>query len=620
MQAVILAAGRGNRLRPITDKIPKSLVEVNGVSFLENDLNALSKYEKIKEVIIVVGHKADLIIEKFGNDYKGIKLRYVENKDWASTNNIYSLWLASKFVIDDFILMEGDIFFEHDILDFIFENREKNISFLSKYHSDMSGTVVEIDEKGKKVMSGAIVEMDNKVKRIKRLIPSSEQGMNFDFSNKYKTVNIYYFTYDFYKKYFEPSLEIYTKTHGENNYYELILGILVYLNTPNISGHIISGKKWYEVDTEDDLEMANYLFSKDDERIDRLANLYGGYWKYDFIDFCFLFNLYFPPVHFYSKFAHDLPLLINNYPSAHHKICSLLSRWYAEDGFVKKNILVGNGASEFIKILNRHIIKKITIPVPSFNEYEDLEESQINYFILNEEKGFILDADKFINSVKKSGSNFALIINPNNPTSTVTQREEIFKILDNLKHLEGIIVDESFIDFTGKRERFSVQSFINQFTNLIVIRSLSKEFGIPGLRLGYLVTSNEIIREKVKRYLPIWNINSLAERFIELFPRYQREYNQSIKQIIQDNQEFRNSLKDIDMINVIDGKANYLFCKILDGDINSTKLRNILFSEHNLLIKDCSNKTSLDDSFVRISVRKPDENRKMIAALKEVFG
>ena len=620
MQSIILAAGRGNRLQPITNKIPKSLVEVNGISFLENDLNALSKYKNIKEAIIVVGYKKELIIKKFGNNYKNIKLKYIENKNWEVTNNIYSLWLASKHINNDFLLLEGDIFFEHDILDFIFKNREKNISYLSKYQYNMSGTVVEIDEKGKKMMSGAIVEMDSQVNNIIRLIPSNQQGKNFDFSNKYKTVNIYYFTYDFFKKYFEPSLNIYIKTHGEDNFYELILGILIYLNTPNISGHIIDRKKWYEVDTEDDLEMANYLFSKDDERIDRLSNLYGGYWKYSFIDFCFLFNLYFPPEHFYSKLANDLPLLINNYPSAQHKICSYLSRWYSEDGFVKSNILVGNGASEFIKILNRHFIKKITVPVPSFNEYEDLEKSQLNYFKLREKDNFILNTDDYIDSVKKSSSNFALIINPNNPTSTLTRREDLLKILKKLNHLNGIIVDESFIDFTGNREKFSIQPFVNKFPNLVVIRSLSKEFGIPGLRLGYLLTSNNRIKEQIKKYLPIWNINSLAERFVELFPRYQREYNKSIKQIIKDNDNFRNELTHVDMIKVIDGKANFLFCKILNNDINSKKLRNILFSKYNMLIKDCSNKTSLNDSYIRISVRKPDDNSKMVEALKEVFN
>ena len=206
MQAVILAAGRGVRLKPLTDKIPKSLVEINGVSLIINDLEALSKYEEIKEVIVVVGYKKDLIKNKIGNNYKRLRIKYVENDEWESTNNIYSLWLATNFIKEDFILMEGDIFFKHDILDYIFQNRDKNIAFLSKYDYNMSGTVVEIDEKNKK---------------IKRLIPIGEQGINFDYSNKYKTVNIYYFTQDFYKKYFKPNLDLYIKTHGKKSYYEI---------------------------------------------------------------------------------------------------------------------------------------------------------------------------------------------------------------------------------------------------------------------------------------------------------------------------------------------------------------------------------------------------------------
>ena len=170
-----------------------------------------------------------------------------------------------------------------------------------------------------------------------------------------------------------------------------------------------------------------------------------------------------------------------------------MSQWYMEEGFTKENILVGNGASEFIKILNENFVKRVTIPVPSFNEYEDLDRSQINYLNLPENDNFILGADEFIESVNKSNSNFAVIINPNNPTSTVTKKDDIIKILENLRNIDGIVVDESFIDFTGDRQNHTVQPLINEFSNLVVLRSLSKEFGIPGLRLGYVVTSNKKI-------------------------------------------------------------------------------------------------------------------------------
>ena len=122
MQAIILAAGRGNRLRPLTDEVPKSLVKVCGTSFLENSLNALIAHEEINKIIIVVGYKKELIIDFLGDSYQGVQIEYVDNPEWKSTNNIQSLWLATDKIDDDFILMEGDIFFEKEILDFIFNN------------------------------------------------------------------------------------------------------------------------------------------------------------------------------------------------------------------------------------------------------------------------------------------------------------------------------------------------------------------------------------------------------------------------------------------------------------------------------------------------------------------
>ncbi len=618
MQAIILAAGRGKRLRPLTDVKPKSLVEIKGRSFIENALDALSKHNEVKEVIIVLGYKKEIIRESIGYEYDGMKITYVENDDWDTTNNIYSLWMAIDYIKEDFILMEGDIFFEHSILDCIFQNKDRNIAFLSPYDHDTPGTVVKLDERGSKMASKTLVKMNEAGHKITRLIPSHEQDMDFNYSNKYKTVNIYYFTYDFLKKYFEPRLDLYVKTHDVDSYYELILGVLIYLNTPNIYGHVVDREKWYEVDTENDLTMAEYLFSKKDQRVSKLEDLYGGYWRYDFIDFNFLYNLYFPPKSFYSKLGRELPQLINNYPSAQHKIRSLLSQWYNEEGFSQDNILVGNGASEFIRIMNRHLIEKITIPVPSFNEYEDLDHSKINYFELLEKDDFMIDDEAFIESVKSSGSNFALIINPNNPTSTITEKEKIIHILDSLKDLDGIIVDESFIDFAGDRNKHSVQPLVSEYPNLILLRSLSKEFGVPGLRLGYIVTSNHELRDKINHHVPIWNINSMAERFIEIFPRYQNEYNRSIEQILEDRNMFVEGLGEIDMLEVIDGKANFLFCKIKSNKINSTKLRNMLFKEYDILIKDCLNKTSLNDKFVRISVRTPEENKKLVEACRQI--
>lgn len=598
MQAVILAAGRGSRLRPITDKIPKALVEVNGKPFIINQLEALSKHKEMTEVIIVVGFKKNLIKERIGDSFKEMKITYIDNDIWDKTNNIYSFWMVKDFIKEDFILLESDIFFEHKLLDYVFKNRGKNIVFLSKYETYMSGTVVEID---------------NETERIKQLIPSSSQDINFDYTNKYKTINVYSFTRAFFKKHLAPILDLYVKTHKQD-YWELVLGVLVYLNIPNIYAYIVSNIKWCEADDENDLDKVNYMFMNKKQKFKYISKLHGGYWRYDIIDFCFLTNPYFPCKQLEAKLSYELPVLIKNYSSSQHIICKLLSRWYNDSEFNENNLIVNNGASELIRILNRYFVKKITIPVPTFNEYEDLRSNQINYLQLSEDANFRLNPDEFIASVKSSKSNFALIINPNNPTATLTPKKDIVKILDKLKMLNGIIVDESFIQFTGDRKSNSVQALINKYPNLIVIRSIGKEYGCLGLRLGYMLSSNQKFIDSVKSYLPIWNVNSIAERFIELFPRYRNEFDESIKRIIKNRESFYDELKKVKFLKVFPSSANFFLTKIV-GDIDGNNLCERVFEE-NMLIKNCSNKTALNDKFLRIAVRTSKENSKLVSILK----
>jgi len=604
MQAVILAAGRGARLRPITDNIPKCLVEVNGIPFIVNELNALSKHKEITQIILVVGYKKEEIIRRIGDNYCGVKITYVENDSWAHTNNIYSLWLATKYINKDFILMEADIFFDHQLIESIFHNRDKNLVMLSKYESHMSGTIVEL-EKNKKSIKG--------------LIFPSNQGENFDYSDKYKTINIYYFTLQFFRTYFSPNLDVYIKTRDSESYWELILGVLIYLNTPNIFPHVVDKQiKWFEVDDLADLDMAEYIFKNTSKRLHHISHLHGGYWRYDFLDFCYLFNPYFPSREFVNRLSMDLPRLINNYPSGASRLSNLLSRWYFDNEFNEKNITVGNGASEFIRIINRNIIKNVTIPVPTFNEYEDLSEERINRFPLEEEDDFILDSEEFVKSAKKSGSNFAVIINPNNPTSSITKKSELEYIMDNLRHLDGIIVDESFLDFAGDRNVYSVQSLIDEYPNLIVLRSLSKEFGVPGLRIGYILTSNFDINSKIRFNLPIWNINSIAERFIELLPRYREDYEQSLVKITSDREKFYSGLKKNDTIKPFKPYGNFVFCKTRNKSLNSQNLCAELFKKYNIFIKDCSNKASLNQEYIRLSVRTDSDNQILLEALSEI--
>ncbi len=347
---------------------------------------------------------------------------------------------------------------------------------------------------------------------------------------------------------------------------------------------------------------------------------YGGYWRFKTLDFLFLCNAYFPTKRLYDKLKADLPKLVHNYPSGQKEIARLLSLWqHNEKFFNEKNLIIGNGTCELIRILVKSAVKKITIPIPAFEEYQNkLEPGKIIFFPLKEEDDFKLNTDKFISAVKKSRSNFALIVNPNNPTPTILKKEEVEKILVGISGIANLIVDESLADFSGSKEKYSVQKLVGKYKNLIIVRSIGKEFGVPGLRLGYLLTTNEEVKNKIREYLPIWNINSIAEHFLEIFIEFKADYKESIKKSVADRNDFFRKLQKIDCLKPYKPTANFILCRI--NGLDAGKLRDALFEKYDILIKDCSNKPGFEKNrFIRLAVRAKKDNDKLIKALKEIL-
>lgn len=247
MQAIILAAGYGKRLQPITNEIPKSLVEVNGIPLIINALDQLSVHD-INEVIIVTGHMKNKIISRVGHNYRDMRITYVENPLYGQTNNVYSLFLAMNYISEDILLLECDLFYNRNLISAININNGSDCNILvSKYNTKtMDGTVVECDEDY----------------RVKSLIISRDQGEDYDYSNKYKTVNVYKFSYDFIKNKFMPAIDLYIRTQSVNSYYELVLGTLIYYGNSDIKMINIDESEWCEIDDINDLELARKKFTK----------------------------------------------------------------------------------------------------------------------------------------------------------------------------------------------------------------------------------------------------------------------------------------------------------------------------------------------------------------------
>ncbi len=242
-KALILAAGYGKRLRPITNTIPKSMVEVNGTPLLENALNNLSELG-IKDAGIVVGHMAGYIREHIGSEWKGMTVSYYENERYLETNNVVSLYKALPFCNDDMLMLECDIYYHKEMLEKLLHGEGECSILVSPFNREtMDGTVIRVD--GDKALE---------------LILGKWQGDNFDYSGTKKTVNMYRFTKEFTSKYM-PLIKWYAENMGEQSYYEKVLGSLMYLRECDFRIVEVPEEMWCEIDDADDLKRARERFN-----------------------------------------------------------------------------------------------------------------------------------------------------------------------------------------------------------------------------------------------------------------------------------------------------------------------------------------------------------------------
>lgn len=212
-----------------------------------------------------------------------------------------------------------------------------------------------------------------------------------------------------------------------------------------------------------------------------------------------------------------------------------------------------------------------------------------------------------------------ILINPDNPSGSYISYNDLIEIIAKFNQ-EGkkIIIDESFIDFADEDKRYSLidDNILDEYEKLIVIKSISKSYGVPGLRLGVLATSNRDIISTIKDNMPVWNINSFAEYFLQIFVPYNKKYVESCTKIVDARNEFISELNKISFIKTYDSQANYIMIKLLN--INSSELTLFLLNNYNILIKDLSNKDGFEKgNFIRIAVKSKDENRLLISALKD---
>lgn len=603
MQAIILAAGMGKRLKELTSNATKCMVEVNGVTMIERALSQLDALN-LERIVLVVGYEGKKLMEYIGTLDIKTPVQYVDNDVYYKTNNIYSLYLAKDYLLqDDTLLLESDIIFESAILERLLNNPYPSLALVAKYESWMDGTVVTLDEEDNII--GFLGKKDFKFS---------------DVSEYYKTVNIYKFSKEFSASHYVPFLEAYCKALGNNEYYEQVLKVITFLDKPEIKAERLENESWYEVDDVQDLDIAESIFAEKSEKLDRFNKRFGGYWRYPrLIDFCYLVNPFYPNQKLVDEMQANFGRLLCDYPSGMNVNSLLGAKYY---GLHREQVCVGNGAAELIKSLMENLDGKVGMIYPIFEEYPHRrrEEDIVPYWI--KDNDFRYSADELMDFYSDKDIKILVLINPDNPSGNYIEKKDVLRIAKWAEQRDiRFVVDESFVDFADTKGSSTLleEEIIKEHNNLIVVKSISKSFGVPGLRLGILASNDLNLIAAMKKDIAIWNINSFAEFYMQIFEKYKSNYEEAIEKFKNVRKEYAELLTQVPYLRVIPSQANYLMCE-LTGKMTSRELAEELLDKYNILIKDLSNKNGFDGkSYVRIAVKRPEENKKLVEAMKDVL-
>ncbi len=349
-----------------------------------------------------------------------------------------------------------------------------------------------------------------------------------------------------------------------------------------------------------------------------LADLVGYENAKDIIDFCFIANPYYPTPDMFDNLKENFPNLIKSYPSS--SSVASQENLAAVLGVNPEHLIIGNGATELIVLINTVLIDRIAVPVPTFGEYiEKLKDQRdAELFTLRPEENYQLDLKAYLAWVRKRGLKALLVINPGNPTGQLFSFDEMIEFLHRAKDMELVIVDESFIDFAGEKIP-SLLSVADQFSNLLLVRSMSKHCGVPGLRLGYCYSANLFVLNRMRQYIPTWNVNTLAQYFLSLLPPTNAAYHESRLRLIGDVRWLYNALRAIAGIEVYPTGANFVLFKI-KGGMTAAELQALLLDQHRMYVRDCSNKVGMDKFHIRVASQGREKDSKLVAALETLLS
>ncbi|MET7688217.1 histidinol-phosphate transaminase [Streptomyces sp. NPDC005483] len=336
------------------------------------------------------------------------------------------------------------------------------------------------------------------------------------------------------------------------------------------------------------------------------------------VDFCIPCNPYFPTPAMMDTMAARLKDIITYYPSSADTItaelCNLLQ-------LPPQAVAMGNGSTELITWIDHLLVREsLAVPVPTFGRWTDqpMETGKrVDMFPLQESSGFALDLAQYAEFIRTRGTRVAVICNPNNPDGGFLHKHALVQFMDAMADLDLIIIDESFLEFADAEQEPSVVQEAMIRPNVIVLRSLGKNFGLHGIRFGYMV-ANPSLAGRVRSMLPKWNLNAFAEYVVFMLKEHGAEYAQSLHQVRRDRLDMASQLSALPGLTVYPSQGNFLFVRLPVG-AEGTVVRDRMLTEHRILVRECGNKIGSSSRFLRLVVRPQVDVRRLVSGLEQVL-
>ena len=603
MQALILADREIIGLTGLGNSNEPWMVEIDGVPIIERMLTQLDN-SVVSRIILITRDNKESLIEFTKRLNLKTELVFLENKFYKESKSIYSIFLGREYLsMDDTVILNSQLVLEDNLLESILETDGECVVSVDIYKNWMTGKPVFVDGNARVLSVGQEPQMASTLQL-----------------NSYRMVGICKFDMNFTKKYFVPVLETIIDVQGDSLEYSEPLNVIAMSNDTRIKALRVSNAVWREINNTEDINQATILFSKDKKSVaDKMLGSWGGYWRYpDYLDYFYLVTPYYPPRELVEELQNNFKVLLEQYPSGMRVNAELAASAF---GVSPESIIVGNGAAELIKSMMGFIKGKTGFVRPTFDEYPNryTEIETVNYLVESED--FSYSASDLIEYFDKTTISNLVLVNPDNPSGNYIPKNDMLRMISWARD-KGIkiIIDESFVDFSDEINSSLIdQEILNQYPNLYVIKSISKSYGVPGLRLGVLASGDKRLISRMKVDVSIWNINSFAEFYMQICGKYRVSYINSLDKFRKERTRFISKLQNLRYIRVIPSQANYLMVELLDG-LDAEELKQRMLLEKKVFIKTLSKKIKGKKQYLRIAIRNEADNDMFIQKLAETLN